>query len=406
VPAVLERNAAAPAASAPFPADRPLRRGRALFFLAAGAGAFAFAHILASSDHAAGGTLFGAIGSALSRPLSIASGLLPIALGEFLLVVYVVWIGVAAARALRLALVRRRRWRNVLAGGGCRVARDGGIVLIAFYLLWGLNYARPVLADGAPWPQWSDVPPAERVALAERTLEAANRAYVDLHGTTDAGRPTALPAGARTFEAAVDTGWANAARMLALPEATARGYGRVKWPWISPLIARFGITGVYFPFTAEANVVRGLPAVVAGQTMAHEKAHQRGVASEAEASFLGFVAGSLAPHPLSRYAAAVFAHGQMMSALRVAARDDWRRIAASRHPGVQRDLEDVSAYFLRYRGVARAVGGAVNDRYLRANGVRDGSGSYASSALILVAFARRHGGDPMPAWREQTSAPD
>lgn len=406
MPAVLERNTAARVAAAPFPADRPARWGRALFFLTAGLGGFAFSRILSSSDHAPGAALFAEIGSLLSRPLSIASGLLPVALGEVVLAGYLGWISVAAVAAIRHTRARRRRWRNALGGGGCRVARDGGIILLAFYLLWGLNYARPVLGAETGWPEWSDVPQEERVALAERTLEVVNRAYVELHGSTDAGTPTVLPAAGREFEAAVDLGWARTARLLALPETTARRYGRVKRPWASPLIARFGIMGMYFPFTAEANVVRGLPAVVAGQTMAHEKAHQRGVASETEANFLGFVAGSLAPDALARYAAAAFAHGQMVSSLRFSARDDRRRIVALRHPGVQRDLDDANAYFLRYRGVARAVGGAVNERYLRANGVREGQRSYASSALLIVAFARRHGGDPIPEWREQAGAPE
>ena len=117
------------------------------------------------------------------------------------------------------------------------------------------------------------------------------------------------------MEAAVDAGWTEAARTLGLPASVGARHGRVKRPLASPAVARLSIHGVYAPFTAEANVVRDLPPVRLPFSMAHEKAHQRGIAGEAEASFLGFVATALAPDALARYSAAVFAQEQLLSAL-------------------------------------------------------------------------------------------
>ena len=54
----------------------------------------------------------------------------------------------------------------------------------------------------------------------------------------------------------------------------------------SRLQSILGFTGVYFPFTGEANVNVDAPACLVPATIAHEMSHQRMVASELEANFV------------------------------------------------------------------------------------------------------------------------
>jgi hypothetical protein len=161
-------------------------------------------------------------------------------------------------------------------------------------------------------------------------------------------------------------------------------------------VARLGISGFYFPWTAEANVLRDTPLVSRPQSMAHEKAHQRGIGPESEASFLGYVAGTLAPHRRVRYSALVFAQRQLLNALARADRDAAREIAARRFPGIRRDLEDLAEYWRRFPPVGRTIGRAVNDRYLRANRVHGGIQSYGFSVRLLITFASQHDGKVVP----------
>jgi hypothetical protein len=254
-------------------------------------------------------------------------------------------------------------------------------------VLWGFNYARPPIEVQLGWPEWEGARLEEVIALAEGAVGAANQAYLDLHGSGDAGVPTALPADLAALEAALDTGWARTAGKLTLPASMGARHGRVKQPLTSPLLARLGLLGVYSPFTGEAHVVRGMPAVRVPFSMAHEKAHQRGVAIEAEASFLGLLACSYSPDPLARYAGASFAQAQLVAALPVRER---RRVASLRLPGVERDLQDLEEYRRRNESVAGTVQSAVNDRYLRANRVPGGIESYGRSAFLLILFAREH----------------
>ena len=60
--------------------------------------------------------------------------------------------------------------------------------------------------------------------------------------------------------------------------------------FFSKLQSMMGFTGMYFPFTGEANVNIDAPAALFPATVAHEMAHQRMIASELEANFLGVAA--------------------------------------------------------------------------------------------------------------------
>jgi hypothetical protein len=336
------------------------------------------------------------VGPALGRPISLLTGAVPFAVGELLVGAYAAWIIALAAVALHDVKRADRRWRNALEGGARRAVRDGGIILIAFHLLFGMNYARPPYAATAGWPAWDAIEPAELALLSETSLHELNEAYLALHGEPDAGAPTAMPADLRTLDAALDDGWARAAAALRLPPAASLRYGPVKWPATSGVLARLGLAGVYFPFTAEANVVHGLPAARAVVTMAHEKAHQRGTASEAEANFFGFFAAALAPDPLARYSAASYAHSSLMGILFLGDSEEWARIRALRLPGVQRDYDDLLAYYNMYDGLGQSLGSAFNDAYLRANRVTGGVEDYRRTWRLLVAQARQQGGRILP----------
>src|SRR5690606_19768731 len=207
--------------------------------------------------------------SALTLLVSRVTGALPIAASEVLIGMYVVWLSVAAVVAVRACIARRRRWRNASAAGAVGVARHAAIVAFVFYLFWGHNYSRGWLEQSPDWPAWRDLDPAELVALAEDALAAANAAYLELHGVPDAGAPTGLAA-RRDIDAALDEGYRNAAALLGLPGRAAARYGPVKFPVLGHLLIRFGIVGVYFPWTGEANVLRSLPAMQTPHTMAHE----------------------------------------------------------------------------------------------------------------------------------------
>ena len=333
------------------------------------------------------------MGPALSRPLSLLTGLVRFSVGDVVVGVYATWLVGVTLLALRSLARRRRSLRNAAGGGLRRLMRDGGLAVLLFYVLWGWHYASPGFEAQAGWPEWEEATTAELIALAEAATAAANRAYVDLHGSADTGRPTAFSDGGADVAEALSEGWVQAAGHLGLPRRFGARYGRVKRPYASVILVRLGVQGTYFPFTAEANVVRGLPAAGALSSMGHEQAHQRGITSEGEAGFLGFVALALAPGPLARYGAAFEARGRMSNALFRADREAWRRIATQDLAGVRRDEEDLARFHRRATRIGTRVQAAVNDRYLRANRVPGGRANYGLTTRLMIQYARQHGGE-------------
>ncbi len=382
--------------TAPDASDWPLYTRRRLLVLAIGVAAFLVFQLLSLLPGLVEAVYARSLSPMIVRPLSFVTGLLPFSLVEVVAISYVAWMLVLLGRTGTLVVRKQRRLRNAVLGGSLRMARDAGVMMVLFYFLWGLNYARRPLDERLEWPTWT--PPEVEVLriLAEQSVDAANGAYFEIHGMEDAGMPTAMPADVGELDRALEEGWRNAADVLDLPGSIRRRYGQTKRLLFSHLVARLGIAGFYFPWTAEANVLRDSPAVSRSQSMAHEKAHQRGIGPESEASFLGYVAGTLAPHPHARYSALVFAQGQLLRALARADREAAQEVVASRFPGIQRDLEDLSEYWEQFQGVGTTIGRAVNDRYLRTNRVRAGVGSYGLSVRLLITFAAQHDGRLVP----------
>ena len=71
--------------------------------------------------------------------------------------------------------------------------------------------------------------------------------------------------------------------------------------FFSRLQSMMGFTGVYFPFTGEANVNVDAPACLVPATIAHEMSHQRMVFSELEANFVGIAAAVSCGDPVFQY---------------------------------------------------------------------------------------------------------
>ena len=385
-----------PVHTAPDTSDWPLYARQRLLVLAVGVAAFLVFQLLSLVPGLVEAIYARSLSPMIVRPLSFVTGLLPFSLVEVVVIAYVLWILVLLVRTVTLVVRKQRRLRNAVLGGSLRMARDAGVMMVLFYFLWGFNYARRPLEERLEWPEWSAPDTDELERLAVTAVEAANRAYFEIHQSEDAGVPTAMLRDVGELDRALEEGWNRAGELLHLPASMGRRYGPTKRLIFSHLVARFGIAGFYFPWTAEANVLGDSPAVSRSQSMAHEKAHQRGIGPESEASFLGFVAGALAPHPHARYSALVFAQGQLLRVLARADREAAQEVVANRFPGIRRDLDDLSEYWEQFQGVGTTIGRALNDRYLRTNRVRAGVGSYGLSVRLLITFAAQHGGSVVP----------
>ena len=330
------------------------------------------------------------IGPLIGWALARATGWLAFSLAEWALLLTIIhWLGrwITASRldGMRVRALGRATALNL---------REISIVIAVFVLVFGLQYRRPPLSERMGWNP--EIPADLLQRCAESSVTEVNVLYRDLHGSDDAAAPTEFIHGFARTDRALELAWPGVAEEFRLGPAAGWTRGRSKGLLISPLLARLGLSGFYFPWTGEANRNRGVPAMRQAQVAAHEKAHQRGVAREDEASFLGWAAARRSADPTARYSAAMYSHRRLVIALLMVDPERAGELVAARIPGVQRDVDDLRAYWARHEGRATGIAESVNDRYLRSHNIADGRLSYGRSLRLLLLYAANHGGELPP----------
>jgi len=381
----------------PRPLDKPLHARRRLAWLVAGLGCYALLLILQRHPWAVERVYATSFSPLLTRAVSRTFGIVPFPLFEIVIAVIVGALIIAGVRAAYQVMRRRRRLSNALARGALRIARDAGVLVTLFYIIWGFNYVRPRLDARLGYSSGTVASTEELARLTRQLVDGANAAYVELRGSTDAGTPTTMPSDRRSLLAALDSGWRRTTAELKLAPNAARAYGRPKSPFSSTLARHMGVSaGIFFPYTGEALFIADLPAPQLVKTIAHEQAHQRGTAVEGDANALAFFVCAWSPDPLARYAGLSFARDQMLAELARTDTAAFRAAYVRMHPGVQRDRADLRDYWRRTRVPSSELATRVNDASLRLNRVREGVRSYSRSTLIFIEFARTRGGVVVP----------
>jgi hypothetical protein len=317
----------------------------------------------------------------VARAVSMVTGYLPFSLAEMLLLAGVL-AAVVGAAALLLRARKGFRWRGLLRGAA-RLAAAAALAVLAFDLLWGYNYARaPVAAmlgyDLAPAP-------ADDLAGLSRDLLAQSAALRESQPQDEAGalrladgRRGALARATRGYEALAATG------RLPLPALTAPPKLVLLSPWMSYL----GISGIFIPFTGEANVNGTVPDWEIPFTAAHELAHQRGFAREEEANYVGYLACRAHPDRDFQYSGTFRASLYALSALARADRKSYGELRGSLAAPLRRDLAALMAWQRRYESRLGDVQDKVNDAYLKTQGQADGVRSYGRMVDLLLAERR------------------
>ena len=162
---------------------------------------------------------------------------------------------------------------------------------------------------------------------------------------------------------------------------------RVKPLFFSRLQSILGFTGVYFPFTGEANVNIDAPACMIPATVAHEMAHQRMVASEQEANFVGIAAAVTSGDPVFQYSGYLFGLVQLCNALAPVDRDAWNTIVQQYFTQeMANDWNANNAYWAELSSPVEETAEQVYDSFLKGNDQELGIRSYGACVDLLVAY--------------------
>lgn len=163
-------------------------------------------------------------------------------------------------------------------------------------------------------------------------------------------------------------------------------YGPPKPVFFSKLMSQTEITGIFFPFTMEANVNVDIPDYSIPDTMLHELAHLRGFMREDEANFLAYLAGMKSDSIELKYSSTMQALVTAGNALYDQSPELYTLIVNGYSEGVVKDLRANNAYWQQFDDtVVSTVSNKINDTYLKANDQSDGIKSYGRMLDLLLA---------------------
>lgn len=148
------------------------------------------------------------------------------------------------------------------------------------------------------------------------------------------------------------------------------------------------ISGVYSFITGEANINLNYPDFIRPFTVAHELAHQRGIAKEEEANMIAFLICINSSDDYIRYSGYTAMLQYLMDALHAADQKLESAAYAEFIPMTYRqEMKAYSEFFRPYaQSTASKVVSAVNSTYLNSQGEKKGTASYGLVVDLAVAY--------------------
>lgn len=245
------------------------------------------------------------------------------------------------------------------------------LVYILFYWLWGFNYFRQ-----SAW---------DRLELSPSDPDAEEffRVFGGLCEAAGSSRTVPPEVQWGKLDSLVESSFALYEEFLQLDYPM--GKRRPKPITWKSFFSKAGISGYYGPFFGEIHVNQDAHPLELPVVMAHEKAHQLGITSEAEAGFFGWLVCYYSHDPCLRYSASLYAlryfinQGYRLEGFEEAA----GRIDAD----VREDLRAIRDHWMSLRNekIGKAASKA-NDAYLKTNRIKEGIDDYKGIVGLIMGF--------------------
>lgn len=311
------------------------------------------------------------------------SAFAPISIAEFVFFFFLVLFAAALVRFL-IRIIRGKGKRLETAGRFVvNLLCVGGVLFFLFTIDCGINYHRSTFAETCGLPM-KESQKSELVTLCKTLASDSNR----LRTQTDTGKQSVMQLRDRIFSKNANTARVSVNSLAKDYPLLKPGYSAPKSVYASKLMSYFNITGMFFPFTFEANVNTDVPEYTIPFTMCHELSHLRGFMREDEANFIAYLACEKSNNKDFRYSGSAMAFTYASNALYAADAKAADKIFAGLSDGVRRDLQFNSDYWNRFKGPAADAGNKVNNSYLKANNQKDGVQSYGRMVDLLLALQR------------------
>ncbi len=246
-------------------------------------------------------------------------------------------------------------------------------IIVWFYMAWGIGYFRSDFHT-----RFGAEQPAEDKDFFEafviRYIDSLNRAYVpDPHFDKS------------EIDHEIEMMYEKHHRQLWLPYPC--GERRTKYTLTEPLMTKMGVAGYFDPFFNEVQVNNYALPISYPFTLAHEKAHQFGIANEAECNFFASVVCTSSRYSLVRYSGYLQTVSYLLGNLRKLSPDSYREIYGRIDQRVVADYRTIREHWQKGLNTTLSdIQDKVYDSYLKTNKQQSGILSYSEMVGLLVTW--------------------
>ena len=164
----------------------------------------------------------------------------------------------------------------------------------------------------------------------------------------------------------------------------------VKPSFYSYLQSYTGFSGYFNPFTHENQLNIEIPTIGMPVTVAHEMAHQLGIASETEANFYGYKVMLQSTDLKFKYAANLYALKYCLKQYRYENEETYQLLFNRLNVGVQQNILESEQFWLSKRNVSSYFFKNLYGRFLKINNQKDGIQSYNKFVDLLINYNKKY----------------
>lgn len=320
----------------------------------------------------------------ISQIISLITGILPFSVAEVLILLLPIWMLFRLIKFV-VRMVKEKGRRGILIlKGTLNLSCMFSVLIFLFVLMGGINYYRYNFSQYSNL-EIRDSSVVELYELSQYLSEQANELRQRIPQTDENG-VFELSMSKRELAKASNQAYANLAKDYPVFKGH---YGLAKPIMLSHAMSYTEITGIFIPFTMEANVNIDVPSYSIPATMLHEIAHQRGFMREDEANFIAYLAGMKSDRVELQYSSTMLALVNVMNALYDKDPTLYFDVRNGYSDAVLADSRANSAYWAQFKdNVVSTVSNKVNDTYLKVNNQTDGVHSYGRMVDLMLANYR------------------
>lgn len=314
--------------------------------------------------------------SALDTVLHSISNLFPFSLGDVLYAAIVSYVVYSC-----FVLIKKKLFKKLCLFLATFVLIFFGV----FQLFWGFNNYKFSVAHQLQLER--SYTSADLDSITNQLTEIVNSQHILI--TNDSLKEVVIEKDLKLFNETAKLNYTKLPKRLK-EILTNNEINNVKPSFYSYLQSYTGFSGYFNPLTHENQLNIEIPTIGMPVTVAHEMAHQLGIASETEANFYGYQVLLQSSDLKFKYAANLYALKYCLKQYRSSNEETYQLLFSRLNIGVQQNILESEQFWQSKRNVSSYFFKQLYGRFLKINNQKDGIQSYNKFVDLLINYNKKY----------------